>query len=139
MENIVIWIKIILIFYDSWSWWWCGWAKERLQSTKKILISLNTQYFLVPYQNRCYFMYYCSTKFDFSLLLDLHSYCIGFICWSLASFLYCSLFSYHFYNYCDNCRSFSILKAIKKVSKHRYRLKSNIFKRQKSNIGKICN
>ena len=44
------------------------------------------------------------------------NFCISFVDWSMASFLYCFPYSYRSSNYCNSnsCRSFTLLKAIAK-------------------------
>ena len=44
------------------------------------------------------------------------NFCISFVDWFMASFLYCFTYSYLSSNYCDSnsCRSFTLLKAIAK-------------------------
>ena len=56
---------------------------------------------------------YYNSKFCCSYLFA-QFFCNCFVDQFMASFLYCSLLSYHFSNYCDsnNCRLFMLLKAI---------------------------
>ena len=51
-----------------------------------------------------------------SLLISLLQFCISFVDWFMASFLYCFPYSYRSSNYCNSnsCRSFTFLKAIAK-------------------------
>ena len=44
------------------------------------------------------------------------NFCIGFLYWFMASFLYCFPYSYRSSNYCNSnsCRSFTLLKALAK-------------------------
>ena len=49
-----------------------------------------------------------------SLLISLLKFCVSFVDWFMASFLYCFPYSYRSSNYCDSnsCRSYSPLKAL---------------------------
>ena len=70
------------------------------------------------------------------------NFCMSFVDWFMASFLYCFPYSYHSSNYCDSnsCRSFMLLKALAKSSGNLFAI---AFKSEKerqlydSNIGKM--
>ena len=49
-------------------------------------------------------------------LISLLQFCMSFVDWFMASFLYCFPYSYRSSNYCDSnsCRSFTLLKALAK-------------------------
>ena len=59
---------------------------------------------------------YCSPCDSKSCRSDLFNFCISFVDWFIASFLYCFSYSYRSSNYCDSnsCRSFTLSKVLAK-------------------------
>ena len=76
------------------------------------------QRFLVHYQT----LYFSNIAIALNRSLSLSfNFCISFVEWFMASFVYCFPYSYRSSNYCDSnsCRSFTLLKALaKSKSKH---------------------
>ena len=76
----------------------------------------NVKSFLLPFKNGNFFNIVIAIL-DFSVLpLLISIFCMSFVYWFMASFLYCFPYSYCSSNYCDSnsCRTFTLLKALAK-------------------------